>query len=335
MFNHLKKYFTPSDEVAQLSIEDIPESIIEKTNFKENELVAIPPKLRSEGYYGPLSEMSFDLTHGTEAKREFFANNLMVGIAAAIPSSYITFPFADGHTVIRLFSLQVLPTGCGKGVSGKQTDALVNEAKRQLGDNIVSAHSGLPLYARAYSGGLSTGEGIAYELRDGITNDNGETQQGVDDKRLLVVEPEFYNVIVKCLAPTSILSSTIRKTFDGDSLEPMTKKDRVKCTDPDICILGQITPEELVAKLDSVSISNGFINRFPIFSGTPPVYQPIPKVTETEILQKHARKLNEILHWCHESPKVLTMSECYEKLWCEKYSDLKQIGASGSIEKSL
>ncbi|EPB6518397.1 DUF3987 domain-containing protein [Vibrio parahaemolyticus] len=335
MFNHIKKYFTPSDEVTQQSIDDIPEPIIDKTNFKENELVAIPPKLRSEGYYGPLSKMSIDLTDGTEAKREFLANNIMIGIAAAIPASYITLPFAAGNTVIRLFSLQVLPTGCGKGVSGKQADALFNEAKRQLGDNIVSAQSGLPVYARVFSGGLSTGEGIAYELRDSITNDNGESQQGVDDKRLLVTEPEFYNVIVKCLAPTSILSSSIRKTFDGDSLEPMTKKDRVRCTNPDICILGQITPEELVAKLDSVSISNGFINRFPIFSGTPPVYQPIPKVTEAEILQKHAKKLNEIMHWCHESPKVLTMSDCYKELWYEKYSDLKQIGASGSIEQSL
>ncbi|WP_318436458.1 DUF3987 domain-containing protein [Photobacterium leiognathi] len=339
MIKHLKNFFVSEINETQNTINknidpSIDESIFE-THFNEGELVAIPPKLRSEGYYSFLSEMSLDLTYENEAKREFVANNIMVGIAASIPSAYFIMPFAASHTVIRLFSLQVLPSGCGKGVSDKQTKALFNEAIQLLGDNIKSPQSGLPLYARFFSGGLSTGEGIAYELRDGANNDDGEIQQGVEDKRLLVLEPEFFNVLVKCLGPNSILSSSIRKIFDGDSLEPMTKKDRIRCTNPDICILGQITPEELVAKLDSVSISNGFANRFPVFSGTPPIYQPIPKVTEKELIKKHAKKLNEIMFWCHESPKVLTMSDCYEKLWREKYSDLKQIGASGSIEQSL
>lgn len=335
MYNSIKNFFTSAGEVTPPSIDNIQVPFIEKTSFNENELVAIPPKLRQEAYYSFLSEMSYDLTYKNEAKPEFVANNIMMGIAASIPSAYFVLPFAASQTEIRNFSLQVLPTGCGKGVTEKQTSALFNEATHQLGDNIKSAQSGLPLYARVFSGGLSTGEGIAYELRDGITNENGESQQDVEDKRLLVREAEFYNIMVKSNAPGNILSGTIRKLFDAESLEPMTKTDRVKCTKPDVCILGQITPEELVAKLDSVSISNGFLNRFPIFSGTEPVYEPIPKVTKKEILQKHAKKLNEVMRWCHESPKTLTMGDCYEKLWREKYSDLKQIGANGSIEKSL
>ncbi|HIF9109020.1 TPA: DUF3987 domain-containing protein [Photobacterium damselae] len=335
MFNYFKKYFTASNEVAQLSIEDIPEPIIKKANFKENELVVVPPKLRQEAYYSFLSEISEDLTYKNEAKREFVANNIMMGIAASIPSDYFVMPFSAGKTEIRIFSLQVYPSGYGKGFSDKQTSALFDEAIQLLDDNIVSAQSGLPLYARVFSGGLSTGEGIAYELRDGIVGDNKEASQGVEDKRLLVKEHEFYNVMVKCNTTGSILSGTIRKVFDGESLEPMTKTDRIKCTKPDVCILGQITPEELMAKLDSVAISNGFLNRFPIFSGTAPIYQPIPQTIEKEQLQKHAKKLNEVMRWCHESPRVITMSDCYKELWCEKYSDLKQIGANDSIEKSL
>ncbi|HCG6382282.1 TPA: DUF3987 domain-containing protein [Vibrio parahaemolyticus] len=335
MFNPFKKLFTSTDEIVQQSIDEITAPVVETSKVKESELVPIPPKLRQEGYYGCLSEMSKDLTENTEANRSFVANNIMMAIAAGTPSANVVMPFGAINTELRMFSLQVLPSGCGKGVSEKQTKAMFTEAIQLLNNNIVSPQSGLPLYARVFSGGLSTGEGIAYELRDSIVNENGDEEQGIEDKRLLVLEPEFINVLVKSNVPGSILSSTVRKIFDADSLEPMTKTNRVKCTNPDVCIIGQITPEELVKKLDSVSISNGLANRFPIFSGTQPIYQPIPKVIEKEKLQKHAKKLNEVMHWCHSSPKILTMSDCYEELWREKYCDLKQIGASGSIEKSL
>lgn len=339
MIKNFKKFFISENDGIKNTIDNnvvpaINESTFD-THFNENELVAIPPKLRHEGFYGCLSDISKDLSEYTEANRAFIANNILMGIAVSTPSSNLVMPFAATNTELRMFSLQVLPSGCGKGVSEKQTKALFNEAIQLLGNNIVSPHSGLSFYAKVFSGGLSTGEGIAFELRDGIVNENGDVQQSVEDKRLLVLEPEFANALAKCNGHNSILSATIRKIFDGESLEPMTKKDRIKCTKPDVCIIGQITPEELLDKLDSVSISNGFANRFPIFSGTQPVYQPIPRVIKKEKLQKHAKELNKVMSWCHESSKVLTMSDCYKKLWCEKYSDLKQIGASGSIERSL
>ncbi|MGV2841430.1 hypothetical protein ACE3G7_19890, partial [Vibrio cyclitrophicus] len=99
--------------------------------------------------------------------------------------------------------------------------------------------------------------------------------------------------------------------------------------------VGHITPTELLAKLDSVSISNGFANRFPIFSGIQQVHQPIPKVIDKCLLEGYANELNDVLSWCHEEARTLTMSDCYKELWIEKYSDLKRIGVNGSIEHSL
>lgn len=244
-------------------------------------------------------------------------------------------PYAAINTEIRLFSIQALPTGCGKGISEKQAKALFDTAIELLENDGVSSHSGLPLYSRTFSGGLSTGEGVAHELRDGITNERGETTQGVEDKRLYVIEPEFFNILTKSNTPGSILSTTIRKLFDGDAIEPMTKTNRTSCKEPHAFLNGQVTPEELVARLDSVSISNGFANRFAIFSGTQPEPKPIPKVIDQELLQEHAKKINKIITWCHREPKTVTMSECYKELWNEKYVELKQLGSNGSIEQSL
>lgn len=338
MFKFLKQFFIEEkNEKSENNIYENKEEIkkAKESNVNGNDIVAVPPKLRAEGLSGVLGEIATDLSDGTEASVEFIASYLKLRIASSIPRGYYTMPFGAFKTEIRINAIYTLYSGGGKGLAEKQSNALFDVANELLDKNEISEHSGLPLLSRVYTGGLSTGEGVAYELRDDIVTEKGETQKGVDDKRLCVIESEFVNLLSVCNRSGSILSGTVRKLFDGDSIEPMTKTSRTSCKAPHVHIGAHITPEELLAKLDSVSISNGFANRFPIYSGIQPVYQPIPKVIEQELLVDHAKKINSILAWCHKDQKSVTMSECYKELWIEKYSDLKQIGAKGSIEQSL
>jgi len=337
MLNYFKQFFTNHDPLAivqsEAPTETTPPHDALPTETDE-ELVVVPPKLREEGLIGLLGRIAKDLANGTEASEEFIAGYLKVRLSASIPRGYLSLPFGAFTTEPRINALFVLPSGEGKGLAERQTNPLIELAIKLLEDP-VSQHSELPIYSRVYNGGLSTGEGIAYELRDDSVSPKGEVQEGVKDKRLCVVEPEFASVFSKCNMSTSILSGTIRKLFDGDSLEPMTKSERTSCKKPHVHIVGHITPTELLAKLDSVSISNGFANRFPIFSGIQQVHQPIPEVIDKCLLEGYANELNDVLSWCHEEARSLTMSDCYKELWIEKYSDLKQIGAKGSIEQSL
>jgi putative DNA primase/helicase len=334
----LKRFFmkatstTPHKNLELATIKDQLDIIDIHSN--STELVVVPPKLRKEGLIGILGKISSALSNGTEASIEFIAAYLMVRFSSSIPRGYLIMPFGAFNTEPRINSLFVLGTGEGKGLAERQTNVLINTAIEML-ENEISPYSGLSIYARVYAGGLSTSEGIAYELRDDAVTLKGDVQSGIDDKRLCVIETEYANLITKCNLNGSTLSITIRKLFDGDPIEPMTKTDRTSCKKPHVHIVGHITPEEFIARLDSVSIANGLANRLPIFSGIQQVYQPIPHNIDKQELQSHAKALNIVTSWCHQEKRTIVMSECYKQLWTEKYTDLKQIGAKGSIEQSL
>jgi hypothetical protein len=126
------------------------------------------------------------------------------------------------------------------------------------------------------TGGLSSGEGLIWEVRDPITKrepvkQNGrltgeyqemEVDAGVTDKRLLVYEPEFSSVLKVMGREGSNLSDVIRKGWDGSDLRTMTKNSPARATGSHISIIGHITAEELRRYLDKTEMANGFGNRF-------------------------------------------------------------------------
>ena len=110
--------------------------------------------------------------------------------------------------------------------------------------------------------GLSTGEGLIHEVRDPIVNRKGEIEdEGVADKRLLVVEGEFGKVLRVLKREHNTLSSVLRLAYDGSNLRSMVKGSPARATDPHISLIGHITREELLTYLDNVEIFNGLGNR--------------------------------------------------------------------------
>ena len=119
--------------------------------------------------------------------------------------------------------------------------------------------------------GLASGEGIKYHVRDPReerkTSRQGEpiveiADPGVDDKRLLVVEPEFAGALRAAQRQGSTLSATIREAWDTGNLRTLTKNDPITATGAHISIIGQITTDELRAELTATDAANGFANRF-------------------------------------------------------------------------
>ena len=78
-------------------------------------------------------------------------------------------------------------------------------------------------------GGLSSGEGLINVVRDPTMKwdrekqTEVETDHGVDDKRLLVVEPEFAGVLAVMERAGNTISPLIRKAWDGGKLATMTR----------------------------------------------------------------------------------------------------------------
>ena len=112
-------------------------------------------------------------------------------------------------------------------------------------------------------GGLSSGEGLAYHVRDPIPA-IGKRQEdpGVSDKRLLVIESEFASVLKSASREGNILSPSIRQAWDTGNLSTLTKNNPVKATGAHISIVGHITEMELRRYLGEVEIYNGLANRF-------------------------------------------------------------------------
>ncbi len=115
--------------------------------------------------------------------------------------------------------------------------------------------------------GLSSGEGLIWEIRDPIlgtdkkTGNMVVTDPGVDDKRVMVVEQEFGNVLRVLAREGNTLSGVLRLGWDGDDLRTMTKHSPARATKPHVSLAGHITQQELAKYLAHVEIFNGLGNR--------------------------------------------------------------------------
>src|SRR5262249_6825586 len=115
-------------------------------------------------------------------------------------------------------------------------------------------------------GGLSSGEGLIWKVRDPIyAVKNGEREvldEGENDKRLLCTESEMAQALTVMQRPGNTLSRTVRDLWDRGNVGTMTKNSPARTTGAHVSIVGHITPDELRRLLDNTSATNGFANRF-------------------------------------------------------------------------
>jgi Protein of unknown function (DUF3987) len=117
-------------------------------------------------------------------------------------------------------------------------------------------------------GGLSSGEGLINEVRDPrLEYDKKEKRleivdPGMTDKRLMVVEPEFAGLLAVADRHGNTISPLIRRAWDGDKLQTITKNSPLCATGAHISIIGHITEDELRARITRTDMANGFANRF-------------------------------------------------------------------------
>ncbi len=83
---------------------------------------------------------------------------------------------------------------------------------------------------------------------------------GAPDRRLLVTEPEFAKVLSG--RELSSLSPVLREAWDGEDLETLTRNSPLRATGAHLALIGHITAAELRHCSTTLSIANGFLNRF-------------------------------------------------------------------------
>jgi hypothetical protein len=170
---------------------------------------------------------------------------------------------ADGaRHYLNLFTVLVGKTSKGrKGTAWRHVLNLMRRVEEEWCKNIGQ--------------GLSSGEGLIWAVRDKIEGkklikEKGTPAEyktvvlddGVSDKRLLVIESEFANVLKVGTREGNTLSPVIRSAWEDGNLRTMTKNSPARATDAHIAIIGHITREEYRRELTQTESANGFANRY-------------------------------------------------------------------------
>lgn len=114
-----------------------------------------------------------------------------------------------------------------------------------------------PTLAARTLAGLSSGEGLIWAVRDPT-----DTDPGVCDRRLLVVEPEFASVLKTASRDISTLSPTLRSAWDGRPLAILTRSAPARASEAHVAVIGHITSAELQHHVTPIEVANGLLNRF-------------------------------------------------------------------------
>jgi len=251
----------PEDEVLKI-VSDLSQkqgTKIEATIREQVEAAPLPepvewPVLDEDAYQGLAGEVVRKIEPETEADP--------VAILAQLLLSFGNLVGRQAHYVVEgtchhanLFAVLVGSTARGrKGTSEGRVKQIVRSVDEEwVLENIKT--------------GLVSGEGVVWHVRDEIWGKDKKGKEvlldeGISDKRLLVVEPEFASVLRVCRRETNTLSPTLRSAWDSGILRTLAKNSPAKATDAHISIIGHITVEELRRALAEVDGFNGFANRF-------------------------------------------------------------------------
>jgi hypothetical protein len=184
--------------------------------------------------------------------------------------------------------------------------------------------SGLPPPAKESGGPLSTGEGLAWQVR-AVPPEEG-------DKRLMIQDEELAYGFACSKREGNTLSMGLRSFWDCGQYAPMTKNNPVRVKNAHICIITHITIQELKVYMGAVHAFNGFGNRFLWICVRRSKLVPLPSPMPESELAPIQREI-----WCRvgyaQKCGLITMTAGAREQWEAIYPDLSRehSGFAGSI----
>jgi len=179
--------------------------------------------------------------------------------------------------------------------------------------------------------GLSSGEGLIHRLSDNSSIEDPFVTINPKDKRLLVEESEFASVLRQTQRQGNTLSVFIRKAWDSDTLQVLTR-DPVVASDSHVSIIGHITGDELVNLMNATEMANGFANRMMWIYSERQKLLPLGVELDQEFLNFHADLLSKSISFAQKVGRV-SRDDDANKLWVQIYEELavEKYGLLGSL----
>jgi hypothetical protein len=220
-----------------------------------------PPRLSARAFHGPAGELVQAVAPHSEADPAALLVQVLTAFGSAIGRTAHFVVEKDRH-YLNLFVVLVGATSKGrKGTSWGQV--------REFFALLDPVWTG-----ERIQGGLSSGEGLIWAVRDPLSKrepirEKGrvvsyqevEADAGVADKRLLCCEQEFAAVLKVMDRQGNTLSTLVRQAWETGRLRALTKNSPAQATDAHISLIGHVTAEELRRHLRATEQANGFGNR--------------------------------------------------------------------------
>jgi hypothetical protein len=236
--------------------------------------------------YGLVGDVARAGSEGTEANAYAIAANFMAYLSCAIGRGpYL--PIGNTWHHARLYILHIGRSGRGRKGDAVSLINRLDTALRQLRETAAP-----PIHR----GGLSSREGLVSLFHDGYKNGKLEVP-AIQDKRLWVVESEFANVLHQGRREGNTLSAALRDCWDGVSLKPATKSNRLYASHPHLCLSGAISPSELLSLMRARELTNGFANRFLMIWAERERIVPFPQATPQDSVDALAARILSVLEF--------------------------------------
>lgn len=290
-------------------------------------LTVVPfPVLDQAALKGKVGQIVETVAPHTEAHPAAILIQLLARIGAAVGNGPHMLIGNREHPA-RINPLIVGKTSDGaKGTSHEVVSALFSDRHRPGG--LLSLIRN-PL--RVLSG-LSSGEGLIELVRDpnGDDPDAKNFDEGVEDKRLLVVEGEFAGVLAMMDRQGSILPRVVREAWDGDILRTLSRHSPLAATGAHIVIVGHVTPGELRIKLKEAQVVGGTLNRFIPTASRRTKFLPAGGNLPDDVLDEFAPQVAAIVERGRLRLRY-ERTDAADKLWTDSYPRLRRARPDGPV----
>lgn len=291
------------------------------------------PELHPAALYGIAGDFVRQVEPHSEADPVALLVQFIIGFGNLIGRGPHFVAEADRHFT-NIFAVLVGDTGTGrKGTSWGQVKRVLESLDETWARDCLS-------------GGLSSGEGLIYSLRDAAVSKKpikagGEdvgvdgyiiADKGVTDKRLLVFEGEFASVLRAQGREGNTLSMVIRNLWDTGNARSMVKTAPTRTTGAHVSIVGHITKQELRNCLDDVESVNGYVNRFLWVCTRRSKFLPRGGRLASEDFAPVIRHLRECIEHARTAGEM-TFDEAAGAMWDEVYIGLEtgRVGLLGKV----
>ncbi len=289
------------------------------------------PKLSRDALPGIVGEFVDLATADSEADPAAVLATMLVRFAAEVyghardkgPYIYV----GEAIHPPRLFA--VIAGNSSKARKGTSRQPVERLFERDQCDPEELAKLHLPPPAATSNGPLSTGEGLAHQVRE-----NAETESGRDqhDKRLFIMDEELSNALSCIRREGNTLSMAIRVFWDSGEYTPLTKTDPVRVKGAHINFISHITRSELKAMLPSVHMVNGFANRILWICAKRTCLVSLPERMPRERIADLQLRIWKLVAQAQEV-RQMTMTAAARETWQNVYAELSQEapGDAGAI----